>query len=135
MKNETKEDDLNHAVGGLVDPIVRLRPVFVRCNGETGLFHVWGAFASEDGSEIGGVVELEDGTCSWYGCDEIKFKDRGVEPKPEHTDIEKYGYSLWYSQGRNSWYASYEAEKGTAWYAWRGKDFISLNYSQVPNDL
>lgn len=61
-----------------------------------------------------------------------------MQVKPQHEDIEKYGYFLQYCPSRDNWYASYDAEKYTAWYKWNEKQQsfdLLLNYSNVPNDL
>ena len=42
-------------------------------NEESGYFHCWGEFSDEDGSGIMAIIELLDGTCNYYNCNQVKF--------------------------------------------------------------
>ena len=46
---------------------------------EYGYFHCWGEFSDEDGSGMFAIVELADGRCNYYNCDQIRFLDREAE--------------------------------------------------------
>ena len=48
-------------------------------NEEAGYFHCWGEFSDEDGSGVFAIVELADGRCNYYNCDQIRFLDREAE--------------------------------------------------------
>lgn len=60
----------------------KLRPVIVKrqvkheAENLYGYFHGWGQWGTEDGSDMMGIVEFEDGKCDYYPVTWIQFTDR-----------------------------------------------------------
>ena len=60
-----------------------------------------------------------------------------MQKKPEHKDIDIYGYMLNYSPSEDQWYASMETDKSDAWYRWNEsqQSFDLIVLYHVPNDI
>lgn len=55
--------------------------------GKKGYFHTWGEFANEDGSDVMGVVELEDGSCDVFAVVHITFINKEKFITVRHRSI------------------------------------------------